>query len=397
MSLIDDARSLQDDLVQLRRAIHREPEIGLALPRTQEKVLTALDGLPGLDLATGRHVDSIIGVLHGEGPGTGRVLLRADMDALPVHEQTGLDFAAPGDVMHACGHDLHTAMLVGAAQLLAARRDQIGGDIVLMFQPGEEGYDGAGHMIEEGVLDAAGGPLDAAYALHVTSSIFPGHTLSTRPGPFMASADVLHVTVHGAGGHASAPHHANDPIPAAAAMVTALQTLVTRKFDIFDPIVITVGSFHAGTQHNIIPETAVFDATVRTFSAAAQQRVSELSVQLCQDIAAAHGLRAEVEWRTQYPVTTNNEEHAGFLAATAADLLGAERSVPMPFPMAGSEDFSRVLQRVPGAMGFLGAVLPGVDPAEAPFNHSPYAAFDENVLASGAALYAELALRRLAA
>ena len=396
MNLIDDAQSLQDDLVHLRRLIHQEPEIGLQLPRTQEKVLTALDGLPGLELTTGRGLDSVIGVVHGEQSGGGRVLLRADMDALPVQERTGLDFAAPGEVMHACGHDLHTAMLVGAARLLSAHRDRLSGDVVLMFQPGEEGYDGARHMIDEGVLDAAGAPLDAAYALHVTSAIFPGRAISTRPGPLMASVDVLHVNVRGTGGHASAPHHANDPIPAAAEMVTALQALVTRKFNIFDPIVITVGSFHAGTQNNIIPEVATFDATVRTFSAEAQRRVREQSVRLCRDIATAHDLRADVEWETQYPATINNDAHAAFVADTAADLLGPDGSVPMPFPMAGAEDFSRVLERVPGAMAFLGAVPPGLDPADAPFNHSAYAAFDEDVLASGAALYAELALRRLA-
>jgi hippurate hydrolase len=386
---------MQDELVQLRRQIHREPEIGLSLPRTQEKVLGCLDGLPGVTATPGAELDSVVAVLRGGRAKGRRVLLRADMDALPVHEQTGLDFAADSEVMHACGHDLHTTMLVGAARLLSAQRERLAGDVVFMFQPGEEGYNGAGRMIDEGVLDAAGGPLDAAYAMHVTSAIFPGRVVSTRPGPFMAAADVLHVQVRGTGGHASAPHHAQDPVPIAAEIVTGLQTLVTRQFDIFDPVVITVGSFHAGTQHNIISDRADFEATVRSFSAEAQRAVSERAVRLCRDIAAAHGLRAEVEWETLYPVTTNNEVEAAFFAETAADVLGAESSVPMRFPLAGAEDFSRVLNQVPGAMAFLGACPPELDPASAPFNHSAYAMFDEGVLSSGAALYAELALRRL--
>jgi hippurate hydrolase len=264
-----------------------------------------------------------------------------------------------------------------------------------MFQPGEEGYDGARHMIAEGILDAAGAPIDAAYALHVTSALVPGRVVTTRPGPLMASADVLHVSVIGTGGHASTPHHAQDPIAVGAEIVTALQTLVTRQFNVFDPIVVTVGSFHAGTQHNIIPDRAEFTATVRTFSPESQAAITERAVTLCQQIAAAHGLRAEVEFQTLYPVTTNNDAEAAFLAGTAAELFGEDLSVPMQFPLSGSEDFSRILQAAPGAMAFLGACPADLDPMKAPFNHSAYAVFDEIVLSEGAALYAQLAASRL--
>jgi hippurate hydrolase len=298
--------------------------------------------------------------------------------------------------MHACGHDLHTSMLIGAARLLSAHRDRLGGDVIFMFQPGEEGYDGAGHMIEAGVLDAAGARPEAAFFTHVTSSGFPSGTVAVRPGPIMSAADVLHVTVVGSGGHASAPHRAKDPIAVAAEIVTALQTIVTRQFDVFDPIVVTVGSFHAGSQHNIIPERATFEATVRSFSPEHQRAISERALRLCRGIAEAHGLRAEVEMQTLYPVTVNDADQATFLADTVAGLFGEAAHIALPNPHTGSEDFSRVLDAVPGAMAFLGATAPGADPETAAFNHSPLAVFDEAVLSSGAALYARLALDRLA-
>jgi amidohydrolase len=396
MDLLADARASQQDLVRLRRALHQDPEIGLELPRTQEKVLAALDGLP-LEVTPGpAGLGSVVAVLRG-GRSDGRsVLLRGDMDALPVSEETGLPFASTNGAMHACGHDLHTAALVGAARVLAARRDDLAGDVIFMFQPGEEGYDGAAHMIEAGVLDASGAPPEAAFALHVASAVFPAGLVAVRPGPMMSAADVLHVEVVGRGGHGSSPHLAQDPIAVAAEMVTALQTLVTRGFDVFDPVVVTVGSFHGGTQQNVIPERANFEATVRTFSAANQTAIAEQAVRLCRKIAEAHGLHAQIEWETLYPVTNNDPTEADFLAATAAELFGDAATMLMPHPHTGSEDFSRVLQRVPGAFAFLGATPAGTDPSSAPFNHSPQADFDESVLASGAALYARLAVDRLA-
>jgi amidohydrolase len=394
MTLLDDAREMQGDLVALRREIHRDPEIGLALPRTQQRVLDRLEGL-GLEITTGKELGSVVAVLRG-GRASGRsVLLRADMDALPVKELTGLDFASREPVMHACGHDLHTSMLVGAAKLLSARAAELAGDVIFMFQPGEEGYDGARLMIEEGVLTAAGALPEAAYALHVTSSMFDTGVVATRPGPLMAAADTLHVRVVGTGGHASTPHLGRDPIAVAVEIVSALQTMVTRRFNVFDPVVLTVGRFQGGTQHNIIPDHAEFDATVRSFSPSSQKLVSESAVKLCRGIAEAHGLSAEVEWETLYPVTVNDDDNAGFVAGVTTELLGPDRAVTMRTPITGSEDFSRVLQAVPGAMSFLGATPKGASAAEAPFNHSAYAVFDESVLSEGAALYARFATSRL--
>lgn len=397
-SLLDDARGQADDLVALRREFHRDPELGLELPRTQERVLRELDGLP-LEITLGRPgLGSVAAVLRGGGAGGGErsVLLRADMDGLPVTEQSGLDFAATTGTMHACGHDLHTTMLIGAARLLASRRDELDGDVILMFQPGEEGYDGAGHMIADGVLDVAGPRPEAAFFMHVTSSTVPSGVVALRPGPMMSAADTLHVSVIGTGGHASSPHRAQDPVAVTAEIITALQTLVTRQFDVFDPVVVTVGNLHAGTQHNIIPERAEFQATVRSFSAAHQAAMSEKAVRLVRGIAEAHGLRAEVEYESLYPVTVNDPGMTDLMGATAAELLGEPAAMIMPNPHTGSEDFSRVLDAVPGAMAFLGACAPGADPDAAPFNHSPFAHFDEAVLPTGAALYASLAFAALA-
>ncbi len=396
MAVQDDAAAIAGDLAELRRRIHQDPEIGLDLPRTQAKVLAALDGLP-LEVTRGRALSSVTGVLRGARPGP-TVLLRADMDALPITERTGLPYgSAVTGVMHACGHDLHTAMLVGAARLLSARQAELPGNVIFMFQPGEEGQGGAAHMISEGLLDVAGGRPVAAYALHAASAQFPRGMFSTRPGSMMAAADILDVTVRGHGGHASQPHLAQDPIPAACEMVTALQTLVTRRFDVFDPVVITVGSFHAGTADNVVPDEAHFLATVRSFSAQARDRVRAASLRLITDLAAAHGLRAEADYLDGYPVTVNDAAETALAGQAVADLFGEDRLITQSNPLPGAEDFSFVLDEVPGVFLMLGAVPEGSDPATAPFNHAADAAFDDAVLPDGAALLAELALRRLTA
>jgi amidohydrolase len=390
----EDAAAIAGELAELRRAIHAEPEIGLDLPRTQEKVLAALDGLP-VEVTRGRSLSGVTAVLRGGRPGA-TVLLRGDMDALPVTESTGLPYASRvRGAMHACGHDLHTAMLAGAARLLSARRDDLAGNVIFMFQPGEESYGGARLMISEGVLDAAGERPAAAFALHVASSLLPLGLFTSRDGTMMASADTMEVTVKGRGGHGSQPHRAADPVPAACEMVIALQTLVTRRFDVFDPVVITVGSFHAGTASNVIPDEARFAATVRTFSAVTRTAVMDAAGALVRDIASAHGLSATAEFVDSYPVTVNNAAEVAFAEQTVTELFGGERFVRTPFPITGSEDFSYVLDEVPGAFVMLGACPPDADPATAPFNHSGAAVFDDTVLADGATLLTELALRRL--
>jgi hippurate hydrolase len=392
----EKASSLSGEMAELRHALHREPEVGLQLPGTQRRVLDALSGLP-LDIATGSALSSVTAVLRGGRPGPA-VLLRADMDALQIEEKADVPFrSSRDDAMHACGHDLHTAMLVGAAHVLAGRRDELPGTVVFMFQPGEEGCDGAGHMIAEGVLDAAGSRPVAAYALHVISSGWSHGTFTTRPGPMMAASDALTVTVRGAGGHGSAPHLARDPVLAACEMALALQVYVTRNIDPLETAVITIGTFHAGTRRNVIPETASFDATVRTFSRQVREQVARESVRVCEGIAAAHGLEVDAVFHQEYPVTVNAAPEAAFAGETAAALFGPDRFAPMDRPVTGAEDFSRIIDAVPGAMVFLGAAPPGQDFTATPYNHSQYATFDDGVLSAGTALYAGLALRRLAA
>ncbi|MFF4614851.1 M20 metallopeptidase family protein [Nonomuraea jabiensis] len=394
MSFTESARDMRDDLIQLRHSLHTTPELGLHLPRTQEKVLAALDGLP-LEVKTGTGLSSVTAVLRGGRPGPA-VLLRGDMDALPVAEKNDLPYVSqlPGQ-MHACGHDLHTAMLAGAARLLSARREELAGDVIFMFQPGEEGHEGAKHMIAEGVLDAAGARPVAAYGMHVVSAMLPPGLFASRPGPIMAAADTFLVTVKGRGGHGSSPHRSLDPIAAGCEMVTALQTMVTRGFDVFDPVVVTVGSFHGGSADNVIPDEARFEATVRTFSKDNRTKIKRRLVEVVRGIAAAHGLEVEASFGMGYPVTVNDDGEAAFVGRTADELFGPGRYFVSPQPVMGSEDFSYVLEEVPGAFVFLGACPADRDPATAPYNHSPEAVFDDAVLSDGAALYATLAHARL--
>jgi hippurate hydrolase len=392
-NFLTEAKEIQSDLESLRRQIHQEPEIGLDLPKTQAKIVAALDGL-GLEVSTGKSLSSVTAVLRGS-KSDKTVLLRADMDALPVTELADLPYKSQIDgAMHACGHDLHVAMLIGAAKLLVKNKSQLNGDVVFMFQPGEEGFDGAGHMIKEGVLTASGRKADATYGIHVMSSAAPAGVFSTKGGTMMASSDELHVTVIGMGGHGSQPHTAKDPIPVAAEMVSALQLMITRSFDAFDPVVITVGQFHAGTKANIIPDTAEFQATIRTFSAENRTRIQIEAVRLCTAIAEGYGLTAEVKIVEQYPVTVNNDSHAQFVGKVAADLFGNEAYMEMPHPIAGAEDYSRVLEAVPGSYVFLGASV-DQDFMNSEVNHSPRAKFDDAVLYRGTALLSELAVRSL--
>lgn len=391
MTFTEDAASLSDELVALRRAIHADPEVGLDLPRTQRRILDALDGLD-LDITLGTSLSSVTAVLRGGRPGP-VVLLRGDMDALPVPEETGLEFASQNGSMHACGHDLHVTGLVGAAKLLAARRDELPGSVIFMFQPGEEGDGGAAKMIAEGVLDAAGERPVAAYGVHVAAG---RHGLfESRGGTIMAGANELHVTIHGKGGHGSQPATSVDPVPALLEFGLALQTMVTRRFSVFDPVVVTVTQLSGGKAVNVIPPSASLGATVRTLSNASIETLRIETKKLAEGIAAAHGCTAEVNFVVDYPVTVNDPAEAAFALEVAAELYGADRSEEAAAPHMGSEDFSYVLEQVPGAFVFLGATPPEMDWRTAAWNHSPLVVFDDAILPDQAAYLAELAWRRL--
>ena len=393
--LLSAAYNDADRTIDLRRRLHRHPEIGLHLPRTQATVLEAFSELP-IEVTTGAATSSVVGVLRGARPGP-TYLLRGDMDALPVHEDTGLPFASevPG-AMHACGHDTHVAMLLGAARLLAERRDEIAGQVVFMVQPGEEGFHGARFMLEEGLLDVVPeARVSGAFALHSMANLASG-SISVRPGPLMAAADLWRIAVRGRGGHASMPHLAADPIPVAAEIVLALQSMVTRRVDVFDPAVVTVAHIEAGSTSNVIPDTVLMEGTIRTLSPGRRRDVVASVQRVASHIAAAHGLEVDFVHEEGYPVTVNDAGAAARVLATATELLGEPASRLLPMPLMGAEDFSYVLEQVPGAMAFLGACPPGLEPDDAPPNHSNLVVFDEEPLPAGVALYARMALDALA-
>ncbi|HEU5470835.1 MAG TPA: M20 family metallopeptidase [Actinophytocola sp.] len=391
--LLEAARALQPRTVALRRLLHKNPELGLDLPHSQAAVLHALEGLD-LRISTGTACSSVVAVLDSGQPGP-TVLLRGDMDALPLQEDSGLSFTSEvAGSMHACGHDTHTAMLVSAARLLHTRRDALAGRVVFMFQPGEEGHHGARYMIDEGVLDAAGQPVERAFALHITSTA-PSGVVCTRPGPIMAAADSFLVRVTGRGGHGALPEDALDPVPAAAAMVGALHTMVTRRINAFDPAVLTVARITAGTTTNVIPESAELEGTVRTMSQDTRALLHTEITRLCEHIGAAHGCRVTVKITEGYPPTINDDGVADRVLGLAGSVLGASNGAALTNPVMAAEDFSYVLQRVPGALAFLGACPPDTEPAQAAPNHSNRVHFDESAFAGGVATYAAFALDAL--
>jgi len=388
-----DAVAILPDLVALRRALHADPELGLDLPRTQQKVLDALEGLP-LEITTGTRTTSVVAVLRGGRPGPA-VLLRGDMDALPIEETTGLEFASTNGTMHACGHDLHTAGLVGAARLLSERRDELHGSVIFMFQPGEEGHGGAKVMIEEGLLDAAGERPVAAYAIHVAPG--PRGLFATRSGAVAAGSNQLFVTVDGRGGHGSQPHQTLDPVPAAAEIVLALQSFVTRRFDAFDPVVLSVTRLSTGEGAvNVIPEQVELAATVRNMSPASLATLQEGLPRVIEGVAAAHGLTADVRFDTMYPVTVNDPAETAETVDVLQGVFGEQRVVIMPTPMMGSEDFAFVLDEVPGTFIALMTSPPDADPSTIEWNHSPRVLFDDAVLGDQAAALASVAFARTA-
>lgn len=386
----DDAQALVPDLVDLRRSIHREPEVGLDLPRTQAKVLDALDGLD-LEITTGTGLSSVTAVLRGAKPGP-TVLLRGDMDALPIEEDVDIDFAATNGNMHACGHDLHVAGLVGAARLLSAHRADLAGNVIFMFQPGEESPGGAKPMIDEGLLAAAGDPPVAAYAIHVTTAPYGAFLL--KPGTIMSSRSELQVTLRGKGAHGSRPHLGVDPVAPVAEIVTALNTMVTKSFDVLDPVVLSVTQLSGSRAANVIPESAGLGASIRTLSEDSLVLIQERVREVVEGIAAAHRCTADIDFTVDYPVTVNDEEETQFASSVLEQRFGADRLVPMTDPRMGSEDFSFVLNAVPGTFLFLGATPEGMDTTGIA-NHSPRVQFDDRVLSDQSAALAQLAWERL--
>lgn len=380
------AKRIHPRMVDLRRRIHEEPELGLDNPKTRAKILAELDDLD-LELQLHENSSGIIAILRGTRPGR-RILLRGDMDALPMPEDTDLPFRSRfPDRMHACGHDAHTSMLAGAARLLAERRHELAGEVVFMFQPGEESYGGAQVMLAEGVPQ-----IDGAFALHVSPQI-PVGRIGTKSGAFMASYDDFDIVIHGRGGHASQPHDCIDPIPIVCEIVQALQTFVTREIPATDPGVLTVTQIHAGTANNVIADTASIHGTMRALSDRTRSLMLEGLPRIINGIAGTHRARATIDLVAGYPVVMNDATFEAFARDVVEDLLGPEAVLPLPVPIMGAEDFSYVLQRAPGAMLLLGVRPPGTKhPAPC---HSSQMMLDEEAMILGSALHAAVATRFL--
>ncbi|MDE2437188.1 MAG: amidohydrolase [Sphingomonadales bacterium] len=388
---------MQGEIVALRRAIHAEPELGLHTPLTRDKVRAALANLP-LTWREGPSTTGLVATLKGGAGEGGSVLLRGDMDALPMDEETGLAFSSTiAGTMHACGHDTHAAMLAGAARLLCARRDSLKGEVRFMFQPGEEGFHGARYMLDDGLLGGAqGDPLpDAAFALHVMPNARHGQ-VSGRAGALMAAADKFDIIVKGRGGHASMPHFARDPLPVAAEIVLALQSAVTRQFDAHDPVVCTVSKIEGGSAHNVIPDQVSLLGTLRSLSPRHRAGLHAMVRQVAEGIARAHGLDAIVTVTEGFPVTVCDPRAVELGAETCVRLFGEGAWHGLDRPIMGAEDFSYVLEKIPGAMFFLGVAAEGADWRACEGIHSTRMVVDEEALPRGAALLAGLAERFLA-
>ena len=384
------ANQILPGVIDLRRKIHANPELGNQLPETTAAVLNELSDL-GLEIRASKETTSLIATLKGEGDGP-RILLRGDMDALPMPEDNDLSFASRNaNKMHACGHDAHTAMLVGAARLLHENKEHVNGTVDFFFQTGEEGYYGAKVVLDEGMFEAPYSP-DAIFALHITPLMDSGK-FTGRPGPILAAADTWKIKVTGKGGHASMPHDALDPIPVACEIVQALQHMVVSRINAFNPVVLTTTKIEAGTTSNVIPESVDMLGTLRSTSERSRAKAHEGIKRIATQIAMAHEMEAEVELSLGYPVTVNHPDFVDFARGTLEQLFGEGAYIPMKTPMMGAEDFSYLLERWPGAMFFLG-VKPD-DPSLAAPCHSNRMILNEEIMAYGIAAHAAIAMSYL--
>ena len=390
------AEAIAEDMVGWRRHIHAHPELGTDNPDTQQFILSVIAQLDPdgavLDVTTGTSITSVVATLRGAKPGP-TVLLRADTDALPMDERSDEPFRSTiSGRAHTCGHDGHVAMLLGAMKLLIERRDQLAGTVRFIFQPGEEGFGGAKNMLAEGILDdGLDRPVEAAFALHVTPNAPVGLVVG-RGGPIMAATDDFDITISGAGAHASTPHFGNDPLPAACETVLALQSYVTRRIDAFDPAVLTVGHMEAGTTTNVIAPSARMEGTIRTVSETTRAKMRDGLAQVVNGVASAHACTADISLVEGYPVTVNDAAFAAWASQIAESVVGPGTYLELPSPIMGAEDFSYILQRVKGAMLFLGVCPDEIENSlEAPSCHSDLMRLNERALPLGAAIHASVA------
>lgn len=382
-----EAQALQPQLVAWRRDFHMHPELGFQEVRTAGAVADHLRTL-GLEIATGVGKTGVVALVEPDSlpADAPTVMLRFDMDALPIEEENDVPYRSqtPG-VMHACGHDGHTAIGMGVAQVLARHRNALAGRVKLVFQPAEEGLGGALAMIADGALDAP--KPSAAFGLHLWSRL-PLDQIVVQPGPLMAGADKINLVVEGVGGHGAMPHETIDAIVAASQIVLAWQTIVARSVDPMTPAVITVGSFHAGSAANVIAERAELACSIRSFDLETRDLLVRRMREVAEGICAAHGARCDLTFTAGVLPTINSEEGAALMRDVAADLFGAEKLATQKPAMVG-EDMSEFLMRAPGCFVFVGANDPD-GPLNSP-HHSPTFDFDERMLSTGVALLASTA------
>lgn len=383
---LDDVVDLEPGLREIRQHLHQHPELSNEESATAALVADKLRAL-GYQVTTGVGGYGVVGTLRF-GPGTRSIGIRADMDALPITEQTGVSYASqtPGK-MHACGHDGHTSMLLGAAEQLA-RTKNFSGTVHLIFQPAEEiGFNsGAERMLAEKLFDRF--PCDAVYGLHNHPG-YPVGKMMFRSGPFMAACDTVNITIHGKGGHAARPHMAVDPILVAGSLVVSLQSIVSRSIDPNETAVVTIGSLHAGHASNVIPETARLEMSVRSFDAGVRKILEDRIRTLVENHAAGYGARAEIDYVPGYPVLVNHDRETAFACEVAKELLGEENVVENLPPISGSEDFAYFLQQKPGCFLRLGN-------GDSAALHNPAYNFNDESLTFGAAYWTRLVERYLA-
>ncbi len=378
------------DMIALRRDLHGHPELGLQEERTSGRVVEWLSRAGNLVLQTGVARTGVVALLNGERPGP-CLAIRADMDALPITEQTGVPYASqtPG-LMHACGHDGHTSCLVGTALVLSGMADELPGKIKFIFQPAEENDGGGRLMVEAGVLENP--HVDAAIALHAWP-VHPVGTISVRSGPAMAAVDTVTITVVGRGSHGAYPHKGIDPIATAAHIIVALQTIVSRSVDPVDCAVVTVGSIHAGSVPNVIPPECRMELTLRSHQRETRRRLQELVRQIAENTARSFGATANVELHEGYPVTVNDPRLSEWAVEIGREILGPDRALTTDPPSMGAEDFSYYAERVPAMMFRLGVRPRGTETY--PSLHNPQFNFNDDAIATGIRMFCELAIRFL--
>ncbi len=387
MTMLAVPPALLAETIELRRDLHAHPELAFEEHRTAGIIAERLRAL-GLEVHTGVGGTGVVGLLAGGRPGP-TIMLRADMDALPMPEENDVPYVSQNaGVTHACGHDAHVAMLLGAARVLRERAGDFQGRIAFVFQPAEEGGGGAKAMLEDGLI--ARFAIERAYGLHIVTML-PSGQIGLRPGPLMASVDSFDLVVDGVGGHGAMPHRSVDPVVVAAEVVGALQRVVSREIDPLEPAVVTIGAINGGTTYNVIPPRVALKGTVRSFAEATRESMEGRVRRIAEHTCASANATCSLTWHASYPVTVNDPDEAAFVHDTLSAALGAERVVESP-PVMGSEDFSYFAQAVPACFYFLG----GADAAHAFPNHHPAFDIDEQAMATGIEAHVAVAIAGLA-